>query len=608
MRGQPTTVPEDGLTTRQRRNRPLAHRQHRRRQGEVDRRLRPRPARLEPGLVGRRVPVRQEREVAHRRADRGRDARRAAPRDRHGRPDGVAQDGRRLVVDPQGGHRGRPRRGGPSRGGRRSSAGSPPRRTRVYVLDEFTYPMVWGWIDVDDVVATLRDRPGHQHVVITGRRCPAGGARPRRPRDRDDEGEAPVRRRARRASGGSSGERLQQRGRRGGRRGARPPPGRAGQTGATVLPRLVVAAPGSGHGKTTVATGLMAALRARGAGRVGVQGRARLHRPRLPRARDGPPRPQPRPLPLRAGPRRAAAAARRGGARDDRRRRHRGRHGPLRRAHRRRRLRLDRARRDPHPHAGRARPRRQPHDPHRRRDRPRPRDLRARRSTWPGSCSTRRRRAGTCARSGRRSRPPASRCSACCRATTRHRGTVPPPRARAGRRARGGRPAVGSLAELVAEQRRPRRRARDRPVGPRARRPGVGPGRRPGGRARTQPRSGAPRPVVAVAGGRAFTFRYAETDELLRAAGLEPVVFDPLRRAVLPAGTCRPLPRRRLPRGPRRRRCPPTPRCARTSCDAVRGGLPTVAECAGHALPLRVRRRPRDGRRHAGRRRRWAHA
>ena len=41
------------------------------------------------------------------------------------------------------------------------------------------------------------------------------------------------------------------------------------------------------------------------------------------------------------------------------------------------------------------------------------------------------------------------------------------------------------------------------------------------------------RPVVAVAGGRAFTFRYAETDELLRAAGCEPVVFDPLtdRRA-----------------------------------------------------------------------------
>ena len=39
----------------------------------------------------------------------------------------------------------------------------------LLVLDEFTYPMKWGWVDVDDVVATLTDRPGHQHVVITGR-------------------------------------------------------------------------------------------------------------------------------------------------------------------------------------------------------------------------------------------------------------------------------------------------------------------------------------------------------------------------------------------------------------------------------------------------------
>jgi cob(I)alamin adenosyltransferase len=40
---------------------------------------------------------------------------------------------------------------------------------RFYVLDEFTYPMKWGWIDVDDVVRTLTERPGTQHVVITGR-------------------------------------------------------------------------------------------------------------------------------------------------------------------------------------------------------------------------------------------------------------------------------------------------------------------------------------------------------------------------------------------------------------------------------------------------------
>ena len=42
-------------------------------------------------------------------------------------------------------------------------------RFDLYVLDEFTYPMKWGWIDVADVVATLTARPGHQHVVITGR-------------------------------------------------------------------------------------------------------------------------------------------------------------------------------------------------------------------------------------------------------------------------------------------------------------------------------------------------------------------------------------------------------------------------------------------------------
>ncbi|ALG11098.1 cob(I)yrinic acid a,c-diamide adenosyltransferase [Kibdelosporangium phytohabitans] len=41
-----------------------------------------------------------------------------------------------------------------------------------YVLDEFTYPMHWGWVDVGEVVAALRDRPGHQHVVITGRHAP----------------------------------------------------------------------------------------------------------------------------------------------------------------------------------------------------------------------------------------------------------------------------------------------------------------------------------------------------------------------------------------------------------------------------------------------------
>ena len=47
----------------------------------------------------------------------------------------------------------------------------------------------------------------------------------------------------------------------------------------------------------------------------------------------------------------------------------------------------------------------------------------------------------------------------------------------------------------------------------------------------------AVRPVVAVAGGPAFTFSYAETVELLTAAGADVVVVDPLRDPELPSGT-----------------------------------------------------------------------
>jgi cob(I)alamin adenosyltransferase len=41
----------------------------------------------------------------------------------------------------------------------------------LYVLDEFTYPLNWGWVDVDEVVHTLANRTGQQHVIITGRRA-----------------------------------------------------------------------------------------------------------------------------------------------------------------------------------------------------------------------------------------------------------------------------------------------------------------------------------------------------------------------------------------------------------------------------------------------------
>jgi cob(I)alamin adenosyltransferase len=43
----------------------------------------------------------------------------------------------------------------------------------LLILDELTYAMTFGWIDTAEVVATLRDRPGFQHVVVTGRDAPA---------------------------------------------------------------------------------------------------------------------------------------------------------------------------------------------------------------------------------------------------------------------------------------------------------------------------------------------------------------------------------------------------------------------------------------------------
>lgn len=40
------------------------------------------------------------------------------------------------------------------------------------LLDEFTYPMSFGWVDTAEVVEVLRSRPGFQHVIVTGRDAP----------------------------------------------------------------------------------------------------------------------------------------------------------------------------------------------------------------------------------------------------------------------------------------------------------------------------------------------------------------------------------------------------------------------------------------------------
>ena len=42
----------------------------------------------------------------------------------------------------------------------------------LVVLDEITYPLIYGWLPLDDVLATLRARPRDVHVCLTGRRCP----------------------------------------------------------------------------------------------------------------------------------------------------------------------------------------------------------------------------------------------------------------------------------------------------------------------------------------------------------------------------------------------------------------------------------------------------
>lgn len=45
-------------------------------------------------------------------------------------------------------------------------------RHELVILDEVTYPINWGWIDLDEVVSCLRDRPSQVNVIVTGRDAP----------------------------------------------------------------------------------------------------------------------------------------------------------------------------------------------------------------------------------------------------------------------------------------------------------------------------------------------------------------------------------------------------------------------------------------------------
>ena len=43
---------------------------------------------------------------------------------------------------------------------------------QLVILDELTYLCSWGWIDTSEVVGTIKQRPDHVNIVITGRDAP----------------------------------------------------------------------------------------------------------------------------------------------------------------------------------------------------------------------------------------------------------------------------------------------------------------------------------------------------------------------------------------------------------------------------------------------------
>jgi len=43
----------------------------------------------------------------------------------------------------------------------------------LVVLDEISYPLRYGWVALEPVLACLRERPTHVHVLLTGRQMPA---------------------------------------------------------------------------------------------------------------------------------------------------------------------------------------------------------------------------------------------------------------------------------------------------------------------------------------------------------------------------------------------------------------------------------------------------
>ncbi len=70
--------------------------------------------------------------------------------------------------------------------GKRAEAIDPRGEHFLVVLDEITYPLIYGWLPMEQVLQALRERPPQVHVVLTGRGAARRADRPGRHGERDD--------------------------------------------------------------------------------------------------------------------------------------------------------------------------------------------------------------------------------------------------------------------------------------------------------------------------------------------------------------------------------------------------------------------------------------
>ncbi len=171
-KGQPEAVPQDGLTTRQRRNRPLTIVHTGAMKGKSTAAF---GMALRAWNQGWDVGVFQFVKSAKWKVGEE-NALRALGELHAERASAVRSTGTRWAragAGPARRAREQDHAAAALEGWRRSSGGSPPRPTTSTCWTSSPTPCNWGWVDVDEVVQTLGDRPGHQHVVITGRDAPA---------------------------------------------------------------------------------------------------------------------------------------------------------------------------------------------------------------------------------------------------------------------------------------------------------------------------------------------------------------------------------------------------------------------------------------------------